>query len=1135
MSVRVRPVRSAESERRWRDRMSALSAVWHPHLLTPIDYGPLGRARCFEAWPSSDPMRRPPDRHAACAIRSALACLAALGLTAGRPGWRRARMQDDRVALLPDAVTGLCANRCGDAEAQRAIRWRELLDRWRDPVGLRVVGVRLQERSAVRWVADVLDCAKPGDLRSIRLGCPRGAGVSTLVGRVAREARVRGYLPIDVGIAAAWRRLEALVCDRHILLIDRRQTPRLLERVVLSPAVRSARGCVVLSLDRERGGADPIDERDAPASELDAVPVARLAASAIVHSAQAIPDREVSRAARQSEGWPGRFVALLQSGIDERAAKRSGVAMVHESTAAYSASDEEPDPPSPSPPRRMSREGPALAHALWRAEQARAFAGRGRHAAAERSWRAALAAFGRRGCAELAAEAAIELAGVLAARGRTNDALAVIRGIRAASAGQVQIRLTLCLATLLVDEGRLAEAEGAARAVRMAADRARGSHEDIASALALARCLMWQGRADEASRVLPSEIDGDAPLAAAVLARRARIEIVRLNIAEAGRAASAATHIAGEGLDHRLRAAASAAMAAVLAEIGDEAGFREHARLGLSAARAARAPLAIARMHLVFADGCVRLGLSREYRAIGRMLGRWALRQLPPLLRARVQHALGRLGDAGARQACDEFVRATGAMGVTVRTGEDRAMEGLQELSDVLRICHESPDELTALARVCSALRDSLKAISVSVVVAAEGGRALAGAGGAWAERSDVSVRAIESGHVISPIVTSAGIEAAVPFRYAGRTVGALLARWSIAACDASRHGMTRLVAAAAATAPSLRAALDRLATRAPIAPGSMPALLGTSPAMQAVREATLRAARAPFAVLIEGESGSGKELVARAVHEQSDRRARRLCAVNCAALGEDLLEAELFGHARGAFTGAIAERPGLFEEADGGTLLLDEISELSPRAQAKLLRTIQEGEIRRVGESLPRKVDVRLIAASNRRLEEEVAGGRFRADLRYRLEVIRIVVPPLRARPEDIPLLAGHFWEQAVKRTGGRATLDPDTLGALARYDWPGNVRELRNAIERALVLSPAGTLRADELLMTAAPAFPKAGTLPFPASLDEIVRAAVLEMLRRTGGNKSEAARRLGISRPRLQRILNGDLDDSPTTEET
>src|SRR5690606_6389816 len=197
-------------------------------------------------------------------------------------------------------------------------------------------------------------------------------------------------------------------------------------------------------------------------------------------------------------------------------------------------------------------------------------------------------------------------------------------------------------------------------------------------------------------------------------------------------------------------------------------------------------------------------------------------------------------------------------------------------------------------------------------------------------------------------------------------------------------------------------------------------------------------------------------ELVAREVHRLGPRRGRAFCAINCAALTDELCEAELFGHARGAFTGAVGERAGLFEEADGGTLFLDEVGELSPRAQAKLLRAIQEGEVRRLGETRPRRVDVRIVAATNRPLADAVKAGAFRADLRYRLDVGQIDVPALRDRPEDIPPLARHFWRRALERVESRATLSPAALACLTRYHWPGNVRELQNVLAALAVHAP-------------------------------------------------------------------------------
>jgi transcriptional regulator with PAS, ATPase and Fis domain len=249
---------------------------------------------------------------------------------------------------------------------------------------------------------------------------------------------------------------------------------------------------------------------------------------------------------------------------------------------------------------------------------------------------------------------------------------------------------------------------------------------------------------------------------------------------------------------------------------------------------------------------------------------------------------------------------------------------------------------------------------------------------------------------------------------------------------------------------------------------------------------------------------------------------------VNGAALPDDLLEAELFGHTRGAFTGATSERAGLFEEADGGTLFLDEVGELTARAQAKLLRVLQDGEVRRVGENLPRRVDTRVVAATNRCLESEVAGGRFRADLRFRLDVIRIAVPPLRERATDIPALVAHFWEDAAARVGSRATLAPETVAALTRYDWPGNVRELQNAVASLAVHGPRrGRITPGILPRQVARC---AGTEPvtFEAARADFERRYVRAALARAGGARSRAARALGVSRQGLAKMLRRlDLD--------
>ncbi len=286
--------------------------------------------------------------------------------------------------------------------------------------------------------------------------------------------------------------------------------------------------------------------------------------------------------------------------------------------------------------------------------------------------------------------------------------------------------------------------------------------------------------------------------------------------------------------------------------------------------------------------------------------------------------------------------------------------------------------------------------------------------------------------------------------------------------------------------------------------------IIGRSPKMLEVYNVMRRVMNSDISVLLEGESGTGKEVVARALHYSGPRRDKAFVAQFCGNLSENLLESELFGHKKGAFTGAISDKKGLFEIADGGTFFLDEIADISPAIQSKLLRVVQEGEIRRVGDTEARKVDVRIISATNRDLKEEVHRGKFREDLFYRLNVISINLPPLRERPGDIPLLVHHFLRRySEKYKVPLKRVAPKAMQTLSNYHWPGNVRELENTIERALILSQKDEIEVDDLFI------PEAEKLSDkPKNLKDYERDIVLSVLDDCGGNKTRTAEILGVS---------------------
>ena len=313
--------------------------------------------------------------------------------------------------------------------------------------------------------------------------------------------------------------------------------------------------------------------------------------------------------------------------------------------------------------------------------------------------------------------------------------------------------------------------------------------------------------------------------------------------------------------------------------------------------------------------------------------------------------------------------------------------------------------------------------------------------------------------------------------------------------------------------------------------------MVGDAPELQAVYQVVKQAARTKATVLILGESGTGKELIAQAVHEESDRADKPFIKVSCAALSETLLESELFGHEKGSFTGAAGRREGRFELADGGTLFLDEIGDIAPSTQVKLLRALQTREFERVGGTQTIKVDVRLVAATNRDLAAEVKAGKFREDLYYRLNVVAVTLPPMRRRKGDIPALVSHFVEKYAVAYGKEVKgLAPGTLNALLAYDWPGNVRELENAIERAVVLCKGRELTADDLpptLQGPRPAGRDASSLIPGATMAEIEREAILRTMELVGGSTAKAAEMLGISIRKIQYRLKEYSGEVPPHE--
>lgn len=549
-------------------------------------------------------------------------------------------------------------------------------------------------------------------------------------------------------------------------------------------------------------------------------------------------------------------------------------------------------------------------------------------------------------------------------------------------------------------------------------------------------------------------------------------------------------------------------------------GSETQMAIALTAVSASRDPW----LRVIAAQACLDVGDDAgAVREIARCrLRPMRARGLVDVVAASIRRGLSRAGDEELRWL--EVVTSRERLRGLVRWGQGRSsMQMLHDVSQLLEIVQSSEDEATGLRQVCEWARGSAGASACAIVSAPTGdvvaGEALTALGVDRAQLLtwlDHPVPAVVEGR--------AEAHARAPVRYGGCVVGLVL---GTAPPARARALFDAVQAAAVVSGAMLRARLDALA-HAVRADTVARDILGSSPAIVAVRALVGRAAAAPFPVIIEGESGTGKELVARALHRLGPRRDRPFAALNCAALTDELVEAELFGHARGAFTHAVNARAGLFEEAHQGTLFLDEVGELSPRAQAKLLRVLQEGEIRRVGENDSRSVDVRVLAATNRPLAALAAAGAFREDLMFRLSVVRIQVPPLRERVSDVPPLALAFWRQAARRVGTRAVLGPDAIALLSQMSWPGNVRELQNALAAIAVAAPATGRVGARLVrqavhqMNGGAAVAEAEIMPLDAARKDMERRLVAAALARHTGSRLAAAHALGLSRQGLSKAI-------------
>ena len=1096
---------------RWAVRCDHLTRLRHHSMADLVDYGPLGQTRRFEAWRCTGPWAG----GSAIAERAAAigrTFLGACGLTATL---NRGLVHDwrGRAVWIPDGSSGYetAAAACGQKAHD-----------------LDVCGLKLVPRQAVDTVADFL--ADPGrhHPRAIALRTSPGAGVTTAIGDLARIARLNGYVPLCL----AWARGSILgrLEGRTLLLIGT-DDAAMAWRALVECSVRSPRPHRLLMAT-----ADRVDSL--PVARLEAIPVDALVGAirpAIVPSH--ITNR-VARAALQARGRPAVFARLLW-GLPVETRETKARSKAAEGLSHYAVDDVSRMSHAPSRPEPWSSSSDLSAQ-RERMLKAVGMLESGRHAPGERALRRAIGGLSRRGDWQEATRGALVLSKFLLKRGRPAAARGSLETAQAYAARVTTRGPTLDLGIVkgrvAFELGQLDEAECVLRAV---ADAARAQRDLARSALArleLARCLFWRGRYREAHDVLSAVTPDDhtVDVSVRIMALTSRIAVSRQDLSTAVSSALEAVGTSGQSASSTVVAHAWYTAAFAHLSVGDSVAVQEDVAAAVMAARRAHDPLVAFRARLLLAESDRRRGHTATAGSLLARMNRLRASTVPHTIRARcallsdliaakVPTALtvARLMSATGLNALALFApQALSSRDAVIR-------DSVNDVLGILRVCHDPESDRPMLTQLAATVREQLGATSVAFFGASRADcRLLSRDGGRpGALGESMARRTVTAGQLIAPHVYADAVQGGAPIRYGGDTLGALVARWPTGA-QLDRPRLT-LVMATAAAAAGPRVAETLTHGAAPAVAGE---LVGVSSAMDDVRKAVERAAASPFSVLVVGESGSGKELAARAIHRLSSRRARPFHTINCAALPDDLIESELFGHARGAFTGAVSDRPGVFEEAHTGTLFLDEVGELSLRAQAKVLRTIQEGELRRVGENVPRRIDVRLVSATNRDLPAEAGAGRFRMDLLYRLDVVRIALPPLRERREDVVLLVERCWREATLRVGSRATLAGSTVAALSAYAWPGNVRELQNVLAALAVRVPKrGAVHPSALPPQFAATAGKEGIRLGEARRifeERFVRAALV----RTGGHRTRAASELGVSRQGLAKLMSRLGIDQP-----